>query len=62
MSKFTAQLQIGEIKNPEYLLQSGIIFREQRIIVPKTLQQIVLDELHHTHLGIVKMARLILNV
>lgn len=39
-------------------LNNGIIFKGQRVLVPKSLQPRILLELHHTHLGITKMKQL----
>ncbi|GBN29578.1 Uncharacterized protein K02A2.6 [Araneus ventricosus] len=44
--------------NSDYILDSGILFRNNRIVIPKTLQPTVLNELHSTHIGITKMKQL----
>ncbi|GBM66736.1 Uncharacterized protein K02A2.6 [Araneus ventricosus] len=44
--------------NSDYILDSGILFRNNRIVIPKTLQPTVLNELHLTHIGITKMKQL----
>ncbi|GBL91846.1 Uncharacterized protein K02A2.6 [Araneus ventricosus] len=44
--------------NSDYFLDSGILFRNNRIVIPKTLQPTVLNELHSTHIGITKMRQL----
>lgn len=42
----------------EYVIDGDILFRGQRVVIPKTLQEEVLNELHATHLGITKMKQL----
>ncbi|BES87407.1 Hypothetical Protein NTJ_00214 [Nesidiocoris tenuis] len=42
----------------EYTLDNGILFKGQRVIVPKILRNAVLQELHRTHIGISKMKQL----
>lgn len=39
----------------EYSIHNGILFRAHLIIIPKSLQFSILQELHSTHLCIVKM-------
>ncbi|XP_036346138.1 uncharacterized protein K02A2.6-like [Rhagoletis pomonella] len=41
-----------------YMLNNGIIFKGQRVVIPKSLQQNVLQELHRTHPGVTKMKQL----
>ncbi|GBL97384.1 Uncharacterized protein K02A2.6 [Araneus ventricosus] len=36
--------------NSDYILDSGILFRNNRIVIPKPLQPTVLNELHSTHI------------
>lgn len=40
------------------ILIDGIIFRKYRIVVPDCLFSRILDELHETHLGIIKVKQL----
>lgn len=51
----------GKIRDPELSLQDGILFRGQRVVIPKKLQPPILQELHSTHVGIVKMKALARN-
>ena len=59
LKELLQELQSGKYKNRtnrnEYSIQGGIIFRAHRVVVPKTLQKRVLQELHEGHFGIVKM-------
>ncbi|KAG8196623.1 hypothetical protein JTE90_014180 [Oedothorax gibbosus] len=47
----------GELRGreAEYSLQDGCIMYGTRVMVPKQFQRRVLEELHHGHLGVVKM-------
>ena len=45
----------------EFLLHDGMVCRGVRIYIPKLLQQDVLNELHYTHVGIVKMKAIAQN-
>ncbi|XP_023222220.1 uncharacterized protein K02A2.6-like [Centruroides sculpturatus] len=47
--------------DPEISTHNGILFRGHRVIVPKSLQPAVLQELHSTHIGIVRMKALARN-
>lgn len=58
LSRIKSELLKGENNNTELYLQNGIIFKGQRVVVPTSLQQAVLNELHHTHAGVVKMKQL----
>lgn len=58
LSSLKAHLLKGTIQNPDYSLQDGVIFRGNRVVVPTSLQSAVLQELHHTHAGVVKMKQL----
>lgn len=56
------KILMGNIKNPsqrhtqiEYTIQNGIILRGNRVVIPTTVQKDILDELHSTHVGMVKM-------
>ncbi|GBL88173.1 hypothetical protein AVEN_117769-1 [Araneus ventricosus] len=44
--------------NSDYILDSGILFRNNLIVIPKTIQPTVLNELHSTHIRITKMKQL----
>ncbi|XP_031332533.1 uncharacterized protein K02A2.6-like [Photinus pyralis] len=46
------------VDQSEFTLQSGSIFRQHRVVVPKTLQYKILQELHATHFGVAKMKAL----
>ncbi|GBL81808.1 Uncharacterized protein K02A2.6 [Araneus ventricosus] len=45
--------------NSDYILNSGILFKNNHIVIPKTLQSTILNELHSTHIGITKMKQLV---
>lgn len=51
----------GKIQDPVFTVQDGILFRGHRVMIPPTLQQGILEELHSTHVGIVKMKALARN-
>ncbi|XP_011690576.1 PREDICTED: uncharacterized protein LOC105451673 [Wasmannia auropunctata] len=55
LSKLKNDLQTGKVVDPKITIEDGIIFKRNRIVIPKSLQPIVLEELHHTHIGVVKM-------
>lgn len=42
----------------EFTLHNGIIFKQERVVIPKVMQNAVWKELHSTHLGISKMKQL----
>lgn len=42
----------------DYTLVEGILFRNDRVVIPASLQSQILIELHATHLGITKMKQL----
>nr|XP_042909763.1 uncharacterized protein K02A2.6-like [Parasteatoda tepidariorum] len=42
----------------EFTLFDGILFRRERVVIPKSLRSNILKELHETHLGITKMKQL----
>jgi len=42
----------------EFTIHNNILFREQRVLIPFTLQALVSQELHRTHIGISKMKQL----
>ncbi|XP_024868755.1 uncharacterized protein K02A2.6-like [Temnothorax curvispinosus] len=41
-----------------YTLNHGILFKNERIVIPKSLQEQILQKLHSTHIGITKMKQL----
>lgn len=47
-----------EHRDIEFSIEEGCILRGSRIVIPKILQQSILEELHLGHLGIVKMKAL----
>lgn len=55
LSKIKVDPINGTNYEQEYQLQNGIIFKGQRVVVPSSMYQTVLAELHHTHVDIVKM-------
>ncbi|XP_031349308.1 uncharacterized protein K02A2.6-like [Photinus pyralis] len=58
LSKIKESLIHGNLNNPDYSLHDGVIFKGQRVVIPTSLRAEVLKELHHTHVGIVKMKQL----
>ncbi|XP_018397093.1 PREDICTED: uncharacterized protein K02A2.6-like, partial [Cyphomyrmex costatus] len=48
-------------KDGEFTLQSDIIFRKERVVIPKNLRKEVLKELHIGHFGTVRMKQLSRN-
>ncbi|XP_054279059.1 uncharacterized protein K02A2.6-like [Macrosteles quadrilineatus] len=61
LSRLKEKLLNGEVADPEISLQDGIIFRGNRVVIPKKLQPKILQELHSTHVGIVRMKSLARN-
>lgn len=57
LAKLKETLQNDDIEG-EYTLNDSIIFKGQRVVIPKTLQPEILAELHRTHLGITRMKQL----
>jgi hypothetical protein len=55
LSKTKLEIQDNSELSYEYALEEGVLFKDQRFIIPKILQKPVLDELHRTHIGITKM-------
>lgn len=53
-------MPLGYLDN-EFSLQDGIIFRRERVVIPKSLINRVLKELHEGHFGCVKMKNLSRN-
>ncbi|XP_037817836.1 uncharacterized protein K02A2.6-like [Lucilia sericata] len=58
VSKILSDLLSGDDDEGKYTLDNGVIFKGQRVLIPKSLQSIILQELHHTHPGITKMKQL----
>ncbi|BES91033.1 Hypothetical Protein NTJ_03841 [Nesidiocoris tenuis] len=48
----------NDAEDSQFTLNDGVLFRHDRVVIPASLQQQILDELHDTHLGIVKMKQL----
>lgn len=51
-------LQNNLVEDTTFTINNGIVFRGQRVVIPTSLQQAVLTELHQTHIGISKMKQL----
>lgn len=53
---------INDLKNSstesQYTLHDGVLFRNDRVVIPCTLRAQILSELHDTHLGVMKMKQL----
>ncbi|KAB0793737.1 hypothetical protein PPYR_13357 [Photinus pyralis] len=45
-------------KDSSFTIDHGILFRDQRVVIPKSMQNEILQELHVTHLGVTKMKQL----
>lgn len=58
LSKLLQELRTSSIKNTEFTINNDIIFKGERVVVPMSLRHIVLQELHHTHIGVTKMKQL----
>ena len=56
--KILTDLKNGNDVEGKYMLDNGIIFKGQMILIPKSLQTKILQELHHTHPGITRMKQL----
>lgn len=56
--KLKDKLRNESIIDTKFELQNGIIFKGNRVVIPVILQKHVLAELHHTHVGVVKMKQL----
>lgn len=57
LAEIKRELQSSPI-NTDYILHHGILFKNNRIVIPKSLQAEILKELHSTHIGITKMKQL----
>lgn len=49
------------LQNHEFALNESILFRKDRVVIPSTLRNKILRELHSGHMGIVKMKALSRN-
>lgn len=58
LSKILYELRNSNVIDSDYTIDSDIFFKGQRAVVPASLQEGVLEELHHTHIGITKMKQL----
>ncbi|XP_017473895.1 PREDICTED: uncharacterized protein K02A2.6-like [Rhagoletis zephyria] len=58
LAELRTKLINGKIQDPEYTIQSDIVLKGQRVMIPKSLRGEILKELHYTHLGIVKMKQM----
>ncbi|XP_036329398.1 uncharacterized protein K02A2.6-like [Rhagoletis pomonella] len=58
LSALLQNLKNKRIENTMFTINNGIIFRGQRVVIPAILQQLVLKELHLTHMSISKMKQL----
>lgn len=56
-----SDLQLGKNMDESYSIMQGVIFKNNRVVIPTSLQSLVLSELHYTHLGITKMKQLARN-
>ncbi|UYV70957.1 K02A2.6-like [Cordylochernes scorpioides] len=57
LSKLKRGIKSNSIES-DYTLNEEILFKNDKVVVPKSLQLEVLKDLHSTHLGIVKMKQL----
>ena len=53
-SRLKENIMNESIRDPELTVQEGIMFRDQRVIIPKSYQPTALKELHSTYVGMVK--------
>lgn len=58
LSKILKDMRNNSTMESDYTIDSGILFKGQRVVIPASLQKFVLEELHHTHIGITKMKQL----
>jgi len=61
LSQLKTNILEGNLYDTELTVQEGILFRGTRVIIPQSLQPAILQELHSTHVGIVKMKALARN-
>ena len=60
-AKQLQELNEGIEINPEFTINDKLLFRNHRVVIPQSLQKTILDSLHDSHLGIVKMKNLARN-
>ncbi|XP_029680023.1 uncharacterized protein K02A2.6-like [Formica exsecta] len=58
LAKLKDKLLNESINDTKFELQDGIIFKGNCVVIPVILQKHVLADLHHTHVGVVKMKQL----
>ncbi|BES92812.1 Hypothetical Protein NTJ_05622 [Nesidiocoris tenuis] len=58
LSQLVQELRENRIEDTEFTINSGILFRGPRVVIPTAMQPAVLDELHRTHIGVTKMKQL----
>lgn len=58
LAKLKDKLLNESIIDTKFKLQDGIIFKGNRVVIPVIFQKHVLTELHHMHVGVVKMKQL----
>ncbi|XP_046810023.1 uncharacterized protein K02A2.6-like [Lucilia cuprina] len=56
--KILYELRHTAAADSEFTIDGNILFKGQRIMIPSSLQDTVLKELHHTHIGTTKMKQL----
>lgn len=58
LSKLLKELHQDRLQDSEFTISSNIVFRGSRAVIPASLQESILKELHHTHIGSTKMKQL----
>ena len=48
----------GDDDEKKYTLDNEVIFKSRKVLIPKSLQSRILQELYHTHPGTTKMEQL----
>jgi len=67
LSKIVEALEKGvslkkfRLQDHEFALNKGILLRKDRVVIPESLRNRILKELHLDHMGIVKMNGLVRN-
>lgn len=56
--KILSNLRHSTANDSELTIDSNVLFKGQRVVIPSSLQNYVLQELHHTHTGTTKMKQL----
>lgn len=51
LSKILNDLRNNTIVDSEFTIDNNILFKGQRVVIPSSLQNAVLQELHYTHTG-----------